>query len=308
MSKNIGRRASAQDNFTGPSPVTNVTAQDYLNGVNNERPYNNGAITVSWSAPAAGNTPVGYKVYEDGVLRATVPFGTNTTLITGLGSNTSHTYAVSSYDLYLDNSSNAVAAPAAIATTVPQAPNTPTATAGVDLDTINWVLNANGGKTVIDIFIQSNETTPKTKTVTTASNGSTTIANEANTAQAYRVRARNGNGSSDYSAFSNSVTTLPPSFFSPPFFPPGFFSPPFFPPGFFSPPFFPPGFFSPPFFPPGFFSPPFFPPVFFAPPFFPPGFFSPPFFPPGFFSPPFFPPGFFSPPGFGGGQFDLRSY
>jgi hypothetical protein len=298
MSKHIGRKSSAQDNFVGPNPVTGVTATDYLNGVNNARAFNDGAITVSWSAPVAGNTPTGYKVYEAGVLRATVAYGTNTALITGLGSNTSHTYAVSSYDSYLDNSSNAVAAPAATATTVPQAPNTPTATAGVDLDTIAWTLNANGGKTVIDIYIESNEATPKNKTVTTASNGSTTIANEANTAQAYRVRARNANGSSSFSAFSNSVTTLPPSFFSPPFFPPGFFSPPFFPPGFFSPPFFPPGFFSPPFFPP----------VFFSPPFFPPGFFSPPFFPPGFFSPPFFPPGFFSPPAFGGGQFSLRAY
>jgi hypothetical protein len=258
MSKHIGRKSSAQDNFVGPNPVTGVTATDYLNGSNNGRAFNDGAITVSWSAPVAGNTPTGYKVYEAGVLRATVAYGTNTALITGLLSNTSHTYAVSSYDSYLDNSSNAVAANAATATTVPQAPNTPTATAGVDLDTINWVLNANGGQTIIDIYIESNESPAKNKTVTTASNGSTTIANEANTAQAYKVRARNANGSSLFSAFSNSVTTLPPSFFSPPFFPPGFFSPPFFPPGFFSPPFFPPGFFSPPFFPPGFFSPPVF--------------------------------------------------
>ena len=308
MSKNIGTKSSAQDNFIGPNPVTGVTAADYLNGSNNGRAYNDGAITVSWSAPVAGNTPTGYKVYEAGVLRATVAFGTNTALITGLGSNTSHTYAVSSYDSYLDNSSNAVAAPAATATTVPQTMAAPTAAAGVDLDTISWVVGDNGGKAILDVYIESNEGTPKNKTVTTSANGSTTIANEANTAQAYKVRARNANGSGAFSGFSNTVTTQAPSFFSPPFFPPGFFSPPFFPPGFFSPPFFPPGFFSPPFFPPGFFSPPFFPPVFFSPPFFPPGFFSPPFFPPGFFAPPFFPPGFFSPPGFGGGYLALRGY
>ena len=234
--KNIGRKSSAQDNFIGPNPVTNVTAADYLNGVNNQRAFNDGAITVSWSAPVAGNTPTGYKVYEAGVLKATVPFGTNTALITGLGSNTSHTYAVSSYDSYLDNSSNAVAANAATATTVPGTPANPTATAGVDLDTIAWVVPADGGKVIIDIYIESNEPTPKTKTVTTAANGSTTIANEANTAQAYKVRARNANGSGAFSGFSNTVTTQAPSFFSPPFFPPGFFSPPFFPPGFFSPP------------------------------------------------------------------------
>ena len=246
MSKNIGRRSSAQDNFIGPNPVTNVTAQDYLNGVNNGRAFNDGAITVSWTAPAAGNTPTGYKVYEAGVLKATVPFGTNTALITGLGSNTSHTYAVSSYDLYLDNSSNAVEANAATATTVPNKPATPTAAAGVDADTVTWTVPVDGGKAIIDIYIESNEPTPKTKTVTTSANGSTTIANEANTSQAYKVRARNANGSGAFSDLSNTVSTLPPSFFSPPFFPPGFFSPPFFPPGFFSPPFFPPGFFSPP--------------------------------------------------------------
>jgi hypothetical protein len=308
MSKSIGRKSAAQDNFIGPDPVTNVTAQDYLNGVNNGRAFNNGAITVSWTPPAKGNTPIGYKVYEAGVLKATVAFGTNTALIQNLGSNTSHTYAVSSYDLYLDSPSNAVAANAATATTIPNTPSAPSATAGVDADTVTWTVPSDGGKAIIDIYIESNETPAKNKTVTTSANGSTTITNEANTSQAYKFRARNANGSSDFSALSNTVTTLPPSFFAPPFFPPGFFAPPFFPPGFFAPPFFPPVFFSPPFFPPVFFSPPFFPPVFFSPPFFPPVFFSPPFFPPVFFSPPFFPPVFFSPPSFGGGFWAPRFY
>jgi len=228
MSKHIGRKSSAQDNFVGPNPVTGVTASNYLNGSNNGRAYDDGAITVSWSAPVAGNTPTGYKVYEAGVLKATVAYGTNTALITGLGSNTTHTYSVSSYDSYLDNSSNAVAANAATATTVPATMAAPTATAGVDLDTITWVVGNNGGTAIIDIYIESNEVPAKNKTVTTSANGSTTIANEPNTAQAYKVRARNANGSGAFSGLSNTVTTLPPSFFSPPFFPPGFFSPPAF--------------------------------------------------------------------------------
>jgi hypothetical protein len=133
MSKNIGRKASAQDNFTGPNPVTNVTASD----VGTSRAFNDGAITVSWTAPVGGNTPTGYKVYEGATVRATVPFGTNTATITGIASDSARTYLVSSYDVYLDNNSNGVASPTVTATTVPDAPSA-TATAGVNQNTISW--------------------------------------------------------------------------------------------------------------------------------------------------------------------------
>ena len=277
MDKKIGIKSSAQDNFLEPKVVTGVTASD----VGTSRAYDNGAITVSWTAYSEEPAPTNYKVIEGSTIVATVAVGTNSATITGLATGSSHTYKVVAYNGVGDAPDSTTAS--ATVTTVPATPAAPTATAGVNQDTVSWVAPATGGKAISGYTWASSDG----KGNSTAST-SVVVAQEANTAQTYTVYATNANGNSGTSAASNNVTTQAPSFFSPPFFPPffppGFFSPPFFPP------FFPPGFFSPPFFPP------FFPPNFFAPPFFPP-FFPPNFFAPPFF-PPFFPPNFFSPPFF----------
>jgi hypothetical protein len=296
MSKNIGRRASAQDNFIGPNAPTGLTATNHLNGVNNQRPFNNGMINLAWTAPAAGNTPTQYKVFRNGTEIATVNAPTVTYSDTGLAGGTSYSYTVKAVDSF--NTSADSNSASATATTVPAAPTSVSATAGVNANTVSWAAPSNGGTAITNYYIAGNDGTTGNSTGLSVS-----IADTAGTSQYYNVYADNANGRSVASSNSNTVTTLAPSFFSPPFFPP-FFPPSFFAPPFF-PPFFPPVFFAPPFFPP------FFPPSFFAPPFFPPGFFSPPgfFAPPGFFSPPgfFAPPGFFSPPAFGG-AFGLRFY
>ena len=248
--------------------------------VGTSRPFNNGAISVAFTAPSdnGGSAVTSYTVSAYCSVHAVTHTATGASsplVITGFGSGVVTTATVKATNVNGSSAASPASSSVTI-TTVPATMSAPGATAGVDLDTISWTAPSNGGTAIIDYYIESNDS--KNKTVTQADSGSTTLAQEANTAQQYRVRARNANGSSDFSGYSGSVTTQAPSFFSPPFFPPGFFSPPFFPPGFFSPPFFPPGFFSPPFF------------------------------PPGFFSPPFFPPGFFSPPGFGGGYLALRGY
>jgi len=298
-SKNIGRRSSAQDNFIGPNCVTNVTAVNNGSG----RGFNSGRIDVSWTNPTTGNTPTSYKIFRNGTEIATVSHPTNTYSDTGLLSATAYSYSVNALDAY--GTCVGSAGSSVTATTVPAQPNPPTATAGVNQDTVSWSAPANGGSNITGYIWASSD--GKTNAAGGTPGGgpttstSVTVAQEASTSQTYTVYAINGNGNSTVSNASNSVTTLAPSFFAPPFFPPAFFSPPFFPPVFFTPPFFPPVFFTPPFFPPVFFTPPFFPPTFFSPPFFPPTFFSPPFFPPTFFSPPFFPPIFFVPPAFSGG-------
>ena len=231
INKRSGTGSSAQDNFIGPDSVTGVTASD----VGTNRAYNDGAITVSWTAPAAGNTPTGYKVYESSTLITTVSYGTNTATVTGLATGSSHTYSVSAYDSY--GETGKVSASAVTVTTVPAQPGAPTASAGVDQDTVSWSAPANGGKAITNYYWTCSDGKSGNTTST-----SITVSQEANTAQTYNVRADNANGSSATSANSNSVTTLAPSFFSPPFFPPSFFSPPFFPP------FFPPSFFVPPYF------------------------------------------------------------
>jgi hypothetical protein len=187
MSKNIGRKASAQDNFTGPNPVTGVTATDVGTG----RAFNNGAVTVSWTAPVGGNEPTGYKVYEGTNVVATVAFGTNTATIQGLASGSSRTFQVSSYDTYLDNNSNAVAASAVTVTTVPDAPVSPVATPGVNQNTISWTAPSNGGKAITNYYVVGNDGTSGNTAST-----SVPIADTANTSQYYNVYADNANGRS----------------------------------------------------------------------------------------------------------------
>jgi hypothetical protein len=123
----------------------------------------------------------------------------------------------------------------------------PTATAGVNSNSIAFTAPATGGKTITGFTVTGSDATTGSGAASPIS-----IADTAGTSQTYTVVATNANGSGTASPASNNVTTLAPSFFSPPFFPPAFFSPPFFPPSFFSPPFFPPSFF----FPPGFKKPP----------------------------------------------------
>ena len=199
INKRSGTGSSAQDNFIGPDSVTGVTASD----VGTNRAYNDGAITVSWTAPAAGNTPTGYKVYESSTLITTVSYGTNTATVTGLATGSSHTYSVSAYDSY--GETGKVSASAVTVTTVPAQPGAPTASAGVDQDTVSWSAPANGGKAITNYYWTCSDGKSGNTTST-----SITVSQEANTAQTYNVRADNANGSSATSANSNSVTTLAP--------------------------------------------------------------------------------------------------
>ena len=233
-SKNVGRRSSAQDNFIGPDCVTNLTVTNVPSG----RAFNNGRIDISWTNPTSANTPSGYRVYRNGSLITTIAHPSNTYSDTGLASNTAYNYQIRSYDSYGEcvgsTSANVTV------TTVPATPSAPSATGGVNQDTVSWSAPSNGGSAITGYIWASSD--GKTNAIGGNPGGgpttstSVTVAQEANTSQTYTVYAINANGNSGTSANSNSATTLAPSFFAPPFFPPAFFSPPFFPPVFFSPP------------------------------------------------------------------------
>ena len=197
--KHIGRKSSAQDNFIGPSVPTGVTAVD----IGTNRAYNDGAITVSWTAPTNGNTPTGYKVYDGATLKATIAYGTNTTTIAGLSSGTTYTFSVTSYDAFAESAK--VDAPATVATTVPATPSAPTATtvANNAQDLVSWTAPATGGKAITNYHWTSDDG----KSGDTAST-SVTVNQEAGTAQTYNVYATNANGNSGTSASSGSVTTF----------------------------------------------------------------------------------------------------
>jgi hypothetical protein len=204
MAKHIGKKSSAQDNFIGPNPVTGVSAVDVGTG----RAYNDGAITVSWTAPVSGNTPTGYKVYEGASVVATIAYGTNTATITGLASASSHTYSVSSYDTYLDNNTNAVAASPVTATTVPQAPTVSAVDVGTGrafnngAATVTITAGATGGKA-----ISNYGTTPSGLSETqNASSPITPTGMTSATAYTFTGRVYNANGWSAASTATAAVT------------------------------------------------------------------------------------------------------
>jgi len=193
-----GIRSSAQDNFIGPDNVTGVTATD----VGTSRAYNNGAITVSWTNPAAGNTPTGYYVYDGATLKATISHPTSTTTITGLSSNTSYTFTVKAYDSYGTASG---ASASATATTVPDTPSAPTVSsvANDSIDVVTWSAPATGGKAITTYYWSSSDG----KSGSTSST-SVNVDQEDGTAQTYNVYAANANGNSNTSANSASFTSF----------------------------------------------------------------------------------------------------
>jgi hypothetical protein len=286
MSKEPGKRSQQQNDFLEPGTPINVVATN----VGTDRPYNDGAVSLSFSTPE-GSPPADLftvTVFRGATTQDLTAQGTTGTsspiVITGLDSNVSYRFTISA--------SNATGAtpesestPLVLVTTVPATPAAPSIQnfSNDQQDYLTWSHPINGGSTLLTYTWESTDN----KTGTVNYNGITAVvAQEGGTQQQYRIRVTNANGTSEWSPYS--VTAFTPPFFPPffPFFPPFFPFFPFFPPMFPFFPFFPPMFPFFPFFPPRFPFFPFFPPRFPFFPFFPPRF---PFFPPFF---PFFPPSF----------------
>jgi hypothetical protein len=217
MSKRAGRKSQSQNDFLQPSAPVSVSATD----VGTSRAFNNGAATVSFSLPGGSPAATSFTVTSSpGSFTAT---GSSSPLtVQGLQSGVSYTFTVTATNAQ-GTSAASSASTAITATTVPATPNPPTVSAQVDYDNVSWTAPATGGKSITVYTWTSTDA----KTGTTAAT-SVNVTQEANTSQAYDVRAENANGAGLYSSYSNTVTTLPPYF--PPFFPPTFG--PYFPPSF----------------------------------------------------------------------------
>ena len=196
-----GIRSSAQDNFIAPDAPTGVSATDVGTG----RAFNNGAATITFSAPTTGNT-VGITSYtatsSPGGFTAS---GASSPLtVTGLQSNTSYTFTVTATNAY--GTSAASSASASItATTVPATPSAPTVSSVSNqaTDVVTWTAPATGGKAITGYTWTSSDG----KSGSTAST-SVNVAQEAGTAQTYNVYATNDNGNSGTSANSTSFTSF----------------------------------------------------------------------------------------------------
>ena len=196
-----GIKSSAQDNFIAPDAPTGVSATDVGTG----RAFNNGAATVTFSAPTTGNT-VGITSYtatsSPGGYTAS---GSSSPLtVTGLQSNTAYTFTVTATNAY-GTSSASTASASITATTVPQTPSAPTIStvANQATDVVTWTAPATGGKAITGYTWTSSDG----KSGTTAST-SVNVAQEAGTAQTYNVYATNANGNSGTSANSTSFTSF----------------------------------------------------------------------------------------------------
>jgi hypothetical protein len=247
--KEIGGRSAQQNDFIPPlTPIVSSTVD-----VGTDRPFNDGAIAVTFSLPAESLPATSYTVtaVASGQTTRTATGSSSPISVVGLASNVA--YSVTMVAVNANGTSPATSPVTVTATTVPAAPNAPTVTTQVNQDNLSWNIPTNGGKAISNYGWESNDAKSGTTT-----NTSVSVAQEGGTTQAYRVRAFNANGWGAWSPYSGNITTTPPFFpffpYFPPYFPPFF---PFFP--FF--PYFPPRF---PYFPPWF---PYFPPYF--PPFFP---------------------------------------
>lgn len=196
----LGITASAGDRNV-PGAPTIGTATD----VGTARAYNNGAATVTFTAPTyTGNTPItGYTVTSSpGGFTGTG--ASSPVTVTGLQSSTSYTFTVTATNAQ-GTSPASSASNSITATTVPQAPTIGTATGGDATATVTYTAGATGGKTVSAYTATSS---PGSVTGTGAS--PITVSGLTNgTAYTFAVTATNANGTSTASSASNSVTPSP---------------------------------------------------------------------------------------------------
>jgi hypothetical protein len=187
-----------------PNAPTIGTATDVGTG----RAYNNGAATVTFTAPTFdGGLPItGYTVTSSpGGFTGTGSASPIT--VAGLQSNTAYTFTVVATNSR-GNSTASAASNSITATTVPQAPTIGTATAGNASATVTFTGNATGGKAISTYTATSS---PGSITGSSATSPITVSGLTNGTAYTFTVTATNANGTSTASAASNSVTPAVPT-------------------------------------------------------------------------------------------------
>jgi uncharacterized repeat protein (TIGR02543 family) len=193
---------------TIPGAPSGLTATD----VGTNRPYNNAAVSLSWTAPTnnGGSAITGYKIMYAYSLDSYATWytytnntGSTSTSLTATGFAAPfvlkfRVYAINSIGTGTSYSESA----AVTTTTVPQAPTIGTATTFNGYATVTYTANANGGKAI------------NTYTATSSPGGITGSASSGsifvyslghNTIYTFTVTATNANGTSTASSASNSI-------------------------------------------------------------------------------------------------------
>ena len=195
--KHAGRKSLAQNDYLAPSAPLIGSGTD----VGTARAYNNGAVSVSFTAqgPYAATS---YTVTASTGQTATG--ASSPIVVTGIATGATPTFTVTATNA-AGTSAASSATGAVTVTTVPAAPTSVTASspAGATYDTVSWVAPANGGKAITNYYVTSSDGKTGNTSATTIN-----IGQEAATAQTYTVYADNANGRSVASVASASVTTF----------------------------------------------------------------------------------------------------
>jgi hypothetical protein len=200
--KRSGRKSQSSNDFLMPLEVEGVTSADV--GLN--RPFNDGAIETVFSLPSGSPAATSYTITATNTTSGTSTTATGTSspiTVTGLEADRSYTIKVKAENA--SGFSEYTLGSPVFVTTVPSTPGAPTVSspAGTSYDTVTWQAPYTGGKTITGYSVESNDGKSGTTTNTTIN-----INQEGGTTQAYRVRATNDNGNSEWSAYSGNVTTF----------------------------------------------------------------------------------------------------
>lgn len=205
---NVVVPAVASSTRTVPDAPTNVSATD----VGTSRAYDNGAATVTYTAPTwDGKLPITNYVVTGNPGGSANDAGGSPTTVTGLDtspSGTNHTFTVVATNA-IGNSSSSSASASELITSVPGTPPTPTATRTNDTTvSISWTGSPNsGGKTVTGYTITSSPSLSLSYSGSDITSPiSVTGTYVANQAYTFTLKAVNANGESVASTASNSVT------------------------------------------------------------------------------------------------------
>ena len=199
---------------TVPDAPTIGTATDSGAAGANGRAFNNGAVSVTFTAPSYdGGLPItSYRVtastgqFQDG---ASSPI-----TVTGLGSSTAPTYTVTATNAVGTGASSAPSN-APTVTTVPQAPTIGSVSPGIQSASVPFTANGTGGKAITLFTATGSPGGSGTNTVSPISVTGLT----AGQPYTFTVTATNGNGTSLASSVGGPVTPSAPgpSFVAPSF-------------------------------------------------------------------------------------------
>ena len=206
--KKAGKVSQSANDFLEPKAPESVTATNVGSG----RAFNNGRADVTFTLPAGSPAATSYTVTSSpGSYTAS---GASSPLsVTGLQSNTAYTFTVVATNA-VGNSPASSASNSITATTVPATIGTPSAgNNGAQNNQASWSTPADGGSAIIDYYLEDNGGAgDDTKTIAVGTNTAQFASQNNDFAWNFRVRARNANGSGEFSPYSNTITTTPFSF------------------------------------------------------------------------------------------------